>query len=383
MEILKFSGVYKDYIWGGTQMKDKFGIKTDISPLAESWVLSCHEDGMSIIKGGKYDGMSLKEYIEKNKAALGTSCKTNELPILIKFIDAAQNLSVQVHPDDEMAKLWENSNGKTEMWYVVDKDQGAMITYGMKKDTTKEELSAAIQNGTVESLLNCVPSEKGDVFFVEAGTVHAIGSGNLIAEIQQNSNITYRLYDYGRLGKDGKPRELHIDKGVAAANTQKVMGRNVCNCSDETKMIGSCEYFQVKEVVLEDKERWFLADEKSYHCLVQTEGATVVKANEEMVKISAGETAFIPAGVGEYSVLGSGTVLLVRNVPQYFARVNESENCISAFVEDEYGVIYGKGAVEFSSAEDSIKDARSKAICLAAKNSGLEEKDISKIKFEM
>lgn len=368
MEILKFGGVYKDYLWGGSKMRDKFGIKTDISPLAESWVLSCHKDGMCIIAGGEYAGVSLSEYIKKNPDALGTACKTKELPILIKFIDAAQNLSVQVHPNDELAKKWENQNGKTEMWYVVQADEGSKIIYGMKDDTEKEALSDAIKDNTVENLLNCALSKKGDVFFVEAGTVHAIGGGNLIAEIQQNSNVTYRLYDYARVGKDGKPRELHIEKGVASSNTKKVKPRCVCDCSDGTKMIGSCEFFHVREVVLSEK-RSFCADEKSYHAIMQTEGSSVISWDGKNEKVTAGEVAFIPAGLGEYTVEGDGVVLLVKNPPEYIAKVTKNGEEVTAVIVDEYGVVYESSGI--------CKNA-DEAVSVAAEKSGIKAVDISK-----
>ena len=181
MKPLKLIAKYKDYIWGGVKLRSIYGKETDITPLAESWELSCHPDGLSIISGGEYDGKTLVTYIKENKGCLGTLCKSDELPILIKLIDAQDNLSVQVHPDDAMAKELEGQNGKTEMWYVVQADNGAKMTCGMKKDTTKEEFVKAIKNNTVEELLNTAPSKKGDVFFVEAGTVHAIGKGNVIA----------------------------------------------------------------------------------------------------------------------------------------------------------------------------------------------------------
>ncbi len=279
-----------------------------------------------------------------------------------------------MHPDDEKAKLWENQNGKTEMWYVVGCDEGAMITYGMKEDITREELSASIQNQTVENLLNCVPSKKGDVFFVEAGTVHAIGAGNLIAEIQQNSNVTYRLYDYGRVGKDGKTRELHIDKGVSCSDTRKARGRKICKCSDGTRMIGSCEYFQVKEVSLEEKEICLLADEKSYHSLVMTEGEATISYGNKEVSVFAGEAVFIPAGLGEYSITGTGTVLIVRNAPRYYARALKDGDYIFAFIEDEYGNTYGSSKVEISGKE--IMLVQDEAVNLAVQNSGLSKRDI-------
>ena len=212
LEPLKLKATFKDYIWGGTKLKTKYGKKTDLFPVAESWELSCHKDGLSIVNGGEFDGETLAVVIEKNPDILGTNCKSKELPILIKLIDAADNLSVQVHPNDEQAKEWEGQNGKTEMWYVVEADADAKITYGVSEDIDKERLKKEIQNQSVESVLNTVNSKKGDVFFVEAGTIHAIGKGNVIAEIQQNSNVTYRLYDYGRKGKDGKERDYILKK---------------------------------------------------------------------------------------------------------------------------------------------------------------------------
>ena len=160
MEPLKFGGIYKDYLWGGNKIKEIFNIKTEVSPVAESWVLSTHPDGMSIIDGGIYDGMSIKEYIEKNPSALGTNCKETQLPILVKFIDAKDNLSVQVHPDNEMAKREENQNGKTEMWYVVEAEEDAEIIFGVRDNTTKNMFEKAIKENTVENLLGKSKSKK-------------------------------------------------------------------------------------------------------------------------------------------------------------------------------------------------------------------------------
>lgn len=312
MKPIKFYGVYKDYLWGGNKMREKYSIKTDISPIAESWVLSVHPDGMSVIKGGENDGVSLADYIKKDPSVLGTLRKGDELPVLIKFIDAQDNLSVQVHPNDEQARRLENQNGKTEMWYIIEADEGAKIICGVKTKITKEELSASIKSNTVEQLLNTVPSKKGDVFFVEAGTIHAIGKGNLIAEIQQNSNVTYRLYDYDRRDKNGNPRELHIEKGVAVSNTDLTKSREVPTSSDGTRLVAACEYFCVKEVPLV-KEYSFLADQKSYHALLQTDGESLVSTKSEDITLKAGECLFIPAGMGEYSLKGCGTVLLTSN----------------------------------------------------------------------
>ena len=255
--------------------------------MAESWELSCHKDGLSKVDGGEYDGKILADFIAENRGILGTRCKVNELPVLIKFIDAADNLSVQVHPNDKQAKEWENQNGKTEMWYVVEAGKDAKITFGVREDIDKERLQKAIQNNTLENLLNTVNSKKGDVFFVEAGTIHAIGKGNIIAEIQQNSNVTYRLYDYGRKGKDGKERELHVEKGVKSANCNITKVRKIPVCSDGTRLLSSCEYFAVKELKLNGKKT-LLATEKSYHALVVTEGNIELSCEEYTEELSAG-----------------------------------------------------------------------------------------------
>ena len=312
MKPLKLTPAYKDYIWGGEKLRTIYDKKTDISPVAESWELSCHKDGYSVICGGEYDGKTLDEYIRENPAVLGTSVKGNELPILVKFIDAADNLSVQVHPSDEQAMAWEGQNGKTEMWYVITAEQNAHITYGVCQDITKEELTDAIKEKRVEKLLNTIPSKKGDVFFVEAGTIHAIGKGNLICEIQQNSNVTYRLYDYGRVGKDGKERELHIEKGVQAANCKKTPLAEITILDAETKVIGKSKYFVVTEIKL-NGERNFTADEKTYHGLVVIEGELTINGNDFCINMKAGECGFVPAGLGEYMLRGSAKILLVAN----------------------------------------------------------------------
>ncbi len=299
MKLFKTIPVYKDYIWGGNKLKTIYGKKTDMSPLAESWELSCHKDGMTYLS----NGMSLEEYISKNKGCLGTMCPSDELPVLIKFIDAQDNLSVQVHPTDEQARVWENQNGKTEMWYVADAEKDAKITCGFNRDVTEDELKKAIEENTLEELLSVYNSEKGDVFFVEAGTVHAIGKGNLIVEIQQNSNVTYRLYDYNRVGKDGKTRELHIEKGIKASNLKKTTLNDRDGC-----ILAKCKYFQVTEIEC-NTEVNLCADEKSYHTLVIVEGNVKI-GNENFV---AGETVFIPAGEGMYKLKGKATVLLTTN----------------------------------------------------------------------
>ena len=216
MSILKLIAPCKDYLWGGNRLREEYGKKMNSDKIAESWELSCHKDGQSVIEGGEFDGKTLSEYIDaKGKRVLGTNCERFEyFPILIKLIDAKDNLSVQVHPSNEYALRVEGEYGKTEMWYIVDCNEGAELLYGFKHEIGEEEFADRIKNNTLLEVTNNVPVHKGDVFFIESGTLHAIGKGILIAEIQQNSNTTYRIYDYGRVGADGKPRQLHIDKAV-------------------------------------------------------------------------------------------------------------------------------------------------------------------------
>ena len=216
MSVLKLLPAYKDYLWGGHRLVDEYNKEYDGDILAETWELSCHPDGPSRIANGRYAGKTLEEYIEaEGKGVLGTHCRRfRDFPILIKFIDAKQDLSVQVHPDNRYALKNEGQYGKTEMWYVVDAGEDATLYYGFKEEISKEEFAERIENDTVLDVLNKVPVQKGDVLFIESGTIHAIGADILIAEIQQNSNVTYRVYDYGRVGKDGKKRDLHIEKAA-------------------------------------------------------------------------------------------------------------------------------------------------------------------------
>lgn len=218
--ILKLKPAFKDYIWGGTKLRDDFGFKSDLKKIAEGWMLSCHKDGENIIDGGKFDGKTLSEVInETGKDILGTKAqKYDFFPILIKLIDAKDNLSVQVHPNDDYALRVEGEYGKTECWYVIDCDEGAELIYGFKKKISNEEFRKRIEDNTFLDIVNHVKVKKGEFFFIESGTLHAIGKGILLAEIQQNSNTTYRVYDYNRLGADGKPRELHTEKASTLQN---------------------------------------------------------------------------------------------------------------------------------------------------------------------
>ncbi|MGN0697000.1 MAG: type I phosphomannose isomerase catalytic subunit [Oscillospiraceae bacterium] len=307
---------FKDYIWGGTRLRDDFGKDCDYDKVAESWELSCHKDGQSTIANGEFAGLTLSEYIEKaGRAVLGTDCeKFENFPILIKLIDAKDNLSVQVHPDNDYAMRVEGEYGKTEMWYVVDCDEGATLLYGFKHEISKDEFAQRIADNTLLEVTNAVPVKKGDVFFIQSGTLHAIGKGILIAEIQQNSNTTYRIYDYGRVGKDGKPRELHVEKAkdVTALCPAKAYPETPVEQHDgyDIKLLSSCEYFTTYRVNVDSKAE-FEADEKSFNSILVLEGDPVISGNGT-VDAKKGDSIFIGAGSGKYTVEGKCTVILTK-----------------------------------------------------------------------
>ena len=217
--IIKLKPVFKEIVWGGNRLKNDYGFESELNNIAEAWMLCARADGDNVIENGEHSGKSFKEFIKDNKELLGTKgSKYEEFPLLIKFIDAKADLSVQVHPDDEYAKIHENSYGKTEAWYILDCDEGAELIYGFNKQLTADEFRKSIADNTFLEYVNKVKVKKGDVFFISAGTLHAIGSGILLAEVQQNCNTTYRVYDYNRL-VDGKPRELHVEKALDVTDT--------------------------------------------------------------------------------------------------------------------------------------------------------------------
>jgi mannose-6-phosphate isomerase len=316
MAVFKLTPAFKDYIWGGTKLRDEYGKKCDFDKVAESWELSCHKDGASVVAEGADKGLTLAEYIEKHgKAVLGSDCeKFENFPILIKLIDAKDNLSVQVHPDNEYAMRVEGEYGKTEMWYIVDCDEGAELLYGFKHEISKDEFAARIADNTLLEVTNSVPVKKGDVFFIEAGTLHAIGKGILIAEIQQNSNTTYRIYDYGRVGKDGKPRELHVEKAkdvtrLAPAKSYPetpVVSRE----GYSSKLLASCDYFTTEALDI-DGSAELTADEKSFNSLLILEGDVKISA-DETVTAGKGDSVFITAGTGKYTVSGKCKAVLTK-----------------------------------------------------------------------
>ena len=309
MSVLKLKPSCKDYLWGGHRLVEEYGKEYDGEILAETWELSCHPDGPSTIVNGAYAGKTLEEYIEaEGKEVLGTNCRRfRDFPILTKFIDAKQDLSIQVHPDNRYALKNEGQYGKTEMWYVVDAGKEAFLYYGFKKEVSKEEFARRIREDTLLEVLNAVPVQKGDVLFIESGTIHAIGKDILIAEIQQNSNVTYRVYDYGRVGKDGKKRDLHIEKAIAVTNRVPLI-----ESRSSYPHVADCDYFTVDKLNLDGRMMCRVegtVSEESFVSILILDGEGVVSCGNK-VSYQKGDSLFLPAGSGAYVIEGSCDALI-------------------------------------------------------------------------
>lgn len=308
----------KDYIWGGQKLKTDFGKISDYDIIAESWELSCHQDGMSIIENGELKGRTLYDYVNTDRTyLLGCNCdKFDIFPILAKLIDARNDLSIQVHPNNEYAQIHENQFGKTEMWYIVDCEPNSYIYYGFNRDITIGEFRERIKNNTFLETLNKVYVQKGDAFYIEAGTIHAICSGIVIAEIQQNSNVTYRVYDYNRLGDDGKPRQLHVDKAADVINYKKQEAKTIsqhflAKCEDfSEQLLAKCEYFNTTYINLHNFYN-STTDEKSFHCFLCLDGNSTLHTNSHSIPFRKGQTIFIPANLGNYQIIGDSELLKI------------------------------------------------------------------------
>lgn len=306
----------KDYLWGGNRLATEYGFESDKEKIAEAWMLSCHKDGQSIISNGELKGKTLSEAIEIfGDECLGKNSKEFPyFPILIKLIDAKDKLSIQVHPDDEYALKNEGEFGKTEMWYIVDCEPDAKLIYGLSKDVTQEELDEKINSDTITDICNFVPVKKGDVFFIPAGTLHAIGKGILIAEIQQNSNTTYRVSDYGRLGADGKPRQLH--KKQASEVINKFPSKLTENSLETVTSYGtvrelaSCKFFKTNLVKLDGSMT--LKNEESFVSLLVLSGECELSYDGGKLNLKKGSSVFVPAGL-EINVSGKSQII-VSNV---------------------------------------------------------------------
>jgi mannose-6-phosphate isomerase class I len=350
--LLKPAG--KDYLWGGTRLIDEYGKESGLKPLAETWECSTHPDGTSIVASGEWEGSLLSEVLKEHpeylgrhgmqlnpgldaegKRCLGRIGKDGKrkeadagiqggLPVLIKFIDARSDLSIQVHPNDQYAGEKENGQlGKTEMWYVLDADKGTQLIYGLYHDVDKETLRRSIQEGTVEKYLQKVKIRKGDVYYIEPGTIHAIGEGALVVEVQESSNLTYRLYDYGRKDKNGKGRELQIGKALEVANLKgskaPVQPMRVLRYGKgfAKELLCRCKYFEVHRIVMNTEclremvSYW--ADGMSFRVLLCVEGCGSLLIEEgEYICFFKGDYIFFPADSVRVRIHGKAEFLEVR-----------------------------------------------------------------------
>lgn len=311
--------VAKDYLWGGSRLNDDFNLGINIFPFAEAWVCSTHPDGESTT----VDGENLSNVLKAHPEFLGThaaSVNNGEMPILMKLIDAKKDLSVQVHPDDRYALEHEGELGKTEMWYVLDARKGSELVYGFSRDVTAGQVRNAIATGEITNLLNHVKVHKNDLFFIEFGTVHAIGAGCLVAEIQESSNLTYRLYDYGRTDKSGKTRELHVDKALevmkmtSSSSPRQPMRVLKYRAGYASELLTRCKYFQVERILLNTENRKlasFQTGSNSFHALLCVDGCGTMLGEGVNILFFKGDCIFVPADSIPLKLHGQAQILNV------------------------------------------------------------------------
>jgi len=314
MYAMKMQPVFKDHIWGGTAFKDKYGKLFDGEKSSEAWEVSVHKNGSSIVDNGEFAGMPFDEAVRKlGRKLLGDYVYDKykgEFPLLVKFLDCNDKLSVQVHPDDAYAQANEGEFGKTEMWYILDAKPDAKLVYGFSKDTNREEVKSAIESGDLGSLLNCVNVNVGDTFFVRAGTLHALYEGLLVAEIQQNSDTTYRVFDHNRIGADGQPRELHVEQSLnvldyrSGKGMEKVCIEPVEIGENENAHLATCEQFSTYRYII--KEKIALSSQKqSFDILIFYNGTAIIEYESDSVVVKPGDSVVIPAYLGDYTITGS------------------------------------------------------------------------------
>ncbi len=308
MKVYKMNPVFKEYLWGGHKLKEVYEKDTPYDITAESWEIASHKNGETTVCGGEDNGLTIKELTDKYKEKLlGDKIYNdsyNKFPLLIKLIDARDNLSAQVHPNDEQAARLENGElGKTEMWYVMEAEEGAGLIYGFKQDITKKQFKVAIEDNKIMDYVNFVECKKGDCFFIPAGMLHAIGKGLLIAEIQQNSDTTYRVYDYDRRDASGNARELHIDKAVDITSTNKT---DLITKTPETGILVECKYFTTEKINLHGEHNIKVCKDR-FEILIICEGSVSVNGT----RYKKGDTLLVPAYIGSIDLIGNATILRI------------------------------------------------------------------------
>lgn len=346
---LKFKPVYKDYIWGGRGF-EKLGKTLPDGIVAESWEVSCHPDGISIISNGKFEGLSLPELVKSfGRRLIGNALPEKDLekfPLLVKFIDANDDLSVQVHPGDSYARVHENGEyGKNEMWYIMSAAPGSKLIYDVIPGVTKEVFARAVKENKIESCLKAIEVFPGDVINIPAGLVHAIGKGILLAEIQQNSNTTYRVYDFDRTDKNGNKRPLHIEKALdvidfnSGGRAEKYKGLEIkLNSTSKKRFIVANTYFSV-ELYDVNGEVGENADGSRFFIYTVLTGEGRINYESGSTSIRMGESVLIPASLGEYFIEGN-LQLLKSYVPDIAENVvNPLKN--AGYSEEEIYVSIG------------------------------------------
>lgn len=312
----KLKPYISEVIWGGTRLLEDYNMTTEKKNAAEAWVLSCHEAGQSIALTEEYGEIPLGELLEKEPSLFGSCISGCErFPILVKFIDARDNLSVQVHPTDEYCALTGKGESKTECWYILDCDDDACLILGFRENITQDEMKSAIESGTLTDYIAKVPVKKGDFFFIESGTLHAICKGILLAEVQQSSNTTYRVFDYNRKGFDGKPRELHVKDAVAVTKCEKYdMDRFFISAGESgeaKRLLTDNDFFKVWEVN-SSSGCCESADDSSFVSVLVLEGEGSLSCGGNEMSLIKGDSVFIPAGAGSFEIKGNVKFLETR-----------------------------------------------------------------------
>lgn len=308
----KFKPYLKSVIWGGSKIAALKGLPPKDDHIGESWEISAVPDFVSVVEGGEYDGKSL-DWLVENLGARLLGEKTVEIfgmkfPLLVKIIDANDDLSVQVHPDDALAKERHDSLGKTEMWYIIEAEKGAKIYAGLKKPISPEEYEKRVADGTFADCLAVHDSKAGDVFFLPAGMIHAIGAGNLLAEIQESSDITYRIYDYGRKDASGKERELHTELAKDAIDYSACGQKPPSTCGKDICEIVNCYHFNCKLIHVEESLE-LAFDPASFTVIMCVEGKTELGYPGGKMTLTGGHTVLIPACIPKLQAKGKATLL--------------------------------------------------------------------------
>jgi len=290
---LSFKPIYAKRVWGGHLLECFLGDEVEDEPIGEAWIISNHKNGMSYVSNGEYKGKSLAELIDEfGEKLLGKKIHDKygkNFPLLIKYIYAKDSLSVQVHPNDEYAYEHEGEAGKTEMWYILDAEEEATLIAGLEKGVTKEIFKESLSSGDPALLLAKSEVKKGDSIFIPAGRVHAIQAGLLILEIQQNSDTTYRMYDWGRVGLDGEPRELHIEKSLEVTDWMD-FNPKIKDADDPNHILANCEYFTVEKMNIKDEVT--VNTDDAFVIINVVEGNLIINREDE---VTEGQSRLIPA----------------------------------------------------------------------------------------